>query len=340
MAPSALVCGHVDGGPSQRFRRSCLDRPRCPAALPGGTRVRRPAAHLLLCERMLLTGAGPGRSVLVPEGSPWLYGDEPVDRVLTGWATALAVGAPWPVLALWGASTAPDTRSGPACADRPATSGSRTARRPARTGDAHLANRLGLDPVRELRSLEELTKADSGADARPVCAACSPSYARTGSPPAGRTPGDPPTRPHETTSGRPGHPADRVAGRREAVRTHSTRSTAVGWAPGCPGQAAGTPKAPALSLAQAARASRSPCGARGGAAGDGRPMAARCCRGTGRWGWRTSRCGRATDGRSGYASSSSSSSAAPARSPAARPGSRSPGSDRRTRAAARRATRR
>lgn len=34
-------------------------------------------------------------------GKPWQDGAEPVDRVLTGWATALAVGAPWPVLALW-----------------------------------------------------------------------------------------------------------------------------------------------------------------------------------------------------------------------------------------------
>ncbi|MEV0220165.1 hypothetical protein [Streptomyces sp. NPDC050704] len=40
----------------------------------------------------------PGRewSVLVPEGKPWLHGDEPVDRVLTGWATALGV-LPWEV---------------------------------------------------------------------------------------------------------------------------------------------------------------------------------------------------------------------------------------------------
>ncbi|MBW8821502.1 MAG: hypothetical protein JF598_25665, partial [Streptomyces sp.] len=59
-----------------------------------------PAARLLR-DRMLLTRAGEGWSVLVPEGGPWLHGEEPVDRVMTGWATALAVGAPWPVLALW-----------------------------------------------------------------------------------------------------------------------------------------------------------------------------------------------------------------------------------------------
>ncbi|MEU6734401.1 hypothetical protein ABZ929_14545 [Streptomyces physcomitrii] len=55
----------------------------------------------LLGERMLLVPAGEGWSVLVPEGKPWLHGGEAVDRVLTGWATALAVGADWPVLALW-----------------------------------------------------------------------------------------------------------------------------------------------------------------------------------------------------------------------------------------------
>nr|WP_263165681.1 hypothetical protein [Streptomyces sp. SCSIO ZS0520] len=55
----------------------------------------------LLGERMLLVPAGEGWSALVPEGKPWLHGGEAVDRVLTGWATALAVGADWPVLALW-----------------------------------------------------------------------------------------------------------------------------------------------------------------------------------------------------------------------------------------------
>ncbi|MER7188082.1 hypothetical protein ABT404_52995, partial [Streptomyces hyaluromycini] len=54
----------------------------------------------LLRQRMLLTEAGEW-SLLVPEGPPWLRAGEPVDRVLTGWATALAVGSAWPVLALW-----------------------------------------------------------------------------------------------------------------------------------------------------------------------------------------------------------------------------------------------
>ena len=59
-----------------------------------------PVAHLLR-EPMRLTRAGGEWSVLVPEGRPWRDGAEPVDRVVTGWTTALAVGAPWPVLALW-----------------------------------------------------------------------------------------------------------------------------------------------------------------------------------------------------------------------------------------------
>jgi hypothetical protein len=124
-----------------------------------------PAARLLR-ERMLLAGAGPEWSVLVPEGTPWQDGAEPVDRVLTGWATALAVGAPWPVLALWW-----DTdRSGFTLA-----SGFRRT-----VGYEWLANgtpvgedeamrtfaaRLGLDPVLDMQSLEPLTHCDPAADA-------------------------------------------------------------------------------------------------------------------------------------------------------------------------------
>ncbi|MFC7304869.1 hypothetical protein ACFQVC_11645 [Streptomyces monticola] len=125
-----------------------------------------PAAQLLR-ERLLLAAAGPEWSVLVPEGALWLHGEEPVDRVLSGWATALAVGAPWPVLALWwdadrgGCTLASGFRRG--------------------VGYEWLANgtpvgedeamrtfaaRLGLDPVLDMQSLESLTRPDSGADAR------------------------------------------------------------------------------------------------------------------------------------------------------------------------------
>ncbi|QOV35620.1 hypothetical protein IM697_37115 [Streptomyces ferrugineus] len=125
-----------------------------------------PAARLLR-EDMLLAPAGGRWSVLVPEGRPWLTGDEPVDRVLTGWATALAVGAPWPVLALWWD------------ADRAGYTLASGFRRP--VGYVWLGNgtpvgedeamrtfaaRLGLDPVLDMQSLDELTRPDPGADAQ------------------------------------------------------------------------------------------------------------------------------------------------------------------------------
>ncbi|MGW6959083.1 hypothetical protein [Streptomyces sp. PAN_FS17] len=125
-----------------------------------------PVARLLR-EDMLLAPAGDEWSVLVPEGGPWLDDDEPVDRVLTGWATALAVGAPWPVLALWWD------------ADRAGYTLASGFRRP--VGYIWLANgtpagedeamhtfaaRLGLDPVLDVQSLDGLTRPDSAADAR------------------------------------------------------------------------------------------------------------------------------------------------------------------------------
>ncbi|MFE5891601.1 hypothetical protein ACWCQZ_18255 [Streptomyces sp. NPDC002285] len=125
-----------------------------------------PVARLLR-EDMLLVPAGGEWSVLVPEGRPWLEDDEPIDRVLTGWATALAVGAPWPVLALWW-----DT-------DRAGYTLASGFRRP--VGYVWLANgtpvgedeamrtfagRLGLDPVLDVQSLDELTRPDPEADAR------------------------------------------------------------------------------------------------------------------------------------------------------------------------------
>ncbi|MBC9725326.1 hypothetical protein [Streptomyces sp. TRM68367] len=124
-----------------------------------------PVAQLLR-ERMLLTGAGERWSVLVPEGKPWQHGDDPVERVLTGWATALAVGAPWPVLALWWD------------ADRAGYTLAAGFRRP--VGYVWLANgtpagedeamrtfaaRLGLDPVLDVPVLDRLTRPDPAADA-------------------------------------------------------------------------------------------------------------------------------------------------------------------------------
>ncbi|SDJ79110.1 hypothetical protein [Streptomyces indicus] len=125
-----------------------------------------PAAQLLR-EPMLLAEAGPEWSVLVPEGRPWRQGEEQVDRVARGWASALAVASPWPALALWW----DDGGAGFTLA-----SGFRRT-----VGYVWLANgtpvgeeealssfvsRLGLDPVLDMQSLEELARPDSDADAR------------------------------------------------------------------------------------------------------------------------------------------------------------------------------
>ncbi|MFJ6695552.1 hypothetical protein ACIQM4_05725 [Streptomyces sp. NPDC091272] len=129
----------------------------------------RPAAHLLR-ERMLLAPAGDGWSVLVPEGKPWLVrgsGHEPVDRVLTGWATALAVGANWPVLALW---WDPEHAGYTLAAGFRRTVGYEwlTDGTPVGEDEAMrtFAARLALDPVHDMERLEELAGADGAADAR------------------------------------------------------------------------------------------------------------------------------------------------------------------------------
>ncbi|MVO83184.1 hypothetical protein GPA10_00020 [Streptomyces sp. p1417] len=121
----------------------------------------------LLRQRMLLLPAGDEWSVLVPEGTPWLDGGEPVDRVLTGWATALAVGSPWPVLALWwdadrsGCTLASGFRRtvGYVWLANGTAAGEDEAMRT-------LATRLGLDPVLDMQALDTLTRPDPHADAR------------------------------------------------------------------------------------------------------------------------------------------------------------------------------
>jgi hypothetical protein len=183
-----------------------------PAQAPGALLLCRahpesvgPAAQLLR-ERMLLTRAGPEWSVLVPEGRPWLQGAEPVDRVLTGWATALAVGAPWPVLALWWDAE----RSGFTLA-----SGFRRG-----VGYEWLANgtpvgedeamrtfaaRLGLDPVLDMQALDQLARPDSTADAHARMRGLIAVLTRAGvTLPAGLSPGEPLGRLREVARIQPG----------------------------------------------------------------------------------------------------------------------------------------
>ncbi|MEU4919740.1 hypothetical protein AB0G29_10295 [Streptomyces parvus] len=130
-----------------------------------------PLAHLLR-EQMLLVRAGAEWSVLIPEGKPWRAGGaeqdtaEPVDRVLGGWATALAVGSSWPVLALWWDAD----RAGYTLAAgfrRPVGYVWLTDGTPVGEDEAMrtFAARLGLDPVLDVQALEALTRPDPEADA-------------------------------------------------------------------------------------------------------------------------------------------------------------------------------
>ncbi|MFD3559432.1 hypothetical protein ACFWVU_07160 [Streptomyces sp. NPDC058686] len=178
-----------------------------------------PAAQLLR-ERMVLAQAGPGWSVVVPEGKPWLRGGEPVDSVLAGWAAALAVSVPWPVLALWW-----DAEHG----GYTLASGFR---RP--VGYVWLANgtpvgedeamrtfaaRLGLDPVLDMQSLETLTRPDSGADARARLLGLLAVLTRAGLKlPAGLTPGEPTDRLREVARMQAGAEHIEWPGWRDAVR--------------------------------------------------------------------------------------------------------------------------
>ncbi|MEU5097311.1 hypothetical protein [Streptomyces sp. NPDC020996] len=120
---------------------------------------------LLLGETMTLARAGDGWSVLVPGGGPWAGDAETVDDVLTGWATALAVGAPWPVLALWWDAD----RAGYTLVSgfrRPVGYVWLADGTPAGQDEAMrtFAARLGLGP--DLPLLDRLTASDRWADAR------------------------------------------------------------------------------------------------------------------------------------------------------------------------------
>ncbi|MEU2249093.1 hypothetical protein [Streptomyces sp. NPDC019224] len=215
----------------------------------------RPVAQLLR-EPLLLAPAGQRWSVLVPEGEPWRGGRrarsgaggaaEPVDRVLGGWATALAVGSTWPVLALWWDGD----RAGYTLASgfrRPVGYVWLADGTPAGEDEAMrtFAERLGLDPVLDVQSLEALTRADPDADARARLRGLLAVLTRTGlALPAGLEPG---VRPVPGSGAWEGAERIEWAGWRDAVRVDlgAVESSRLGpWVRG--------PRARALAGAQLA----------------------------------------------------------------------------------------
>ncbi|MFD7319949.1 hypothetical protein ACFV9D_02495 [Streptomyces sp. NPDC059875] len=152
----------------------------------------RPPAQLLR-EQLLLAPAGTDWSVVVPEGKPWLHGGEPVERVVTGWATALAVSAAtWPVLALWWEA---DRAGFTLAAGFRRTVGYTWLADGTPVGEDEamrtFAARLALDPVLDLQALEPLTEPDKDADAHSRLIGLTAVLARTGLHlPTGLTPGE------------------------------------------------------------------------------------------------------------------------------------------------------
>jgi hypothetical protein len=209
-----------------------------------------PVAHLLR-EPMQLTRAGGEWSVLVPEGRPWRDGGEPVDRVVTGWATALAVGAPWPVLALWwdadhaGFMLASGFR-------RPVAFLWLASGVPVGEDEAMrtFATRVGLDPVLDVQALDQLAKPDAAADARTRLRGLLAVLTRVGvSLPPELAPGEPADRLREAAALRPDSLPVEWPGWREAVAERDTvgHSRLGPWMPWT-----GGPRARALALAQMA----------------------------------------------------------------------------------------
>ncbi|WP_328536739.1 hypothetical protein [Streptomyces sp. NBC_00344] len=164
----------------------------------------RPAARLLR-ERLLLAPAGEGWSVLVPEDKPWLHGDEPVDQVAAGWATALAVASSWSAVALWWDGERAGFVLGTGL------------RRP--VGYLWLADgtpageyevmrcvgvRLELDPVLDVQTLTELTLRDPAADAAARLLGLTAVLSRIGlTLPTGLAPGEPADRLREVVRVQP-----------------------------------------------------------------------------------------------------------------------------------------
>ncbi|MGW2820399.1 hypothetical protein ACWC24_05260 [Streptomyces sp. NPDC001443] len=234
-----------------------------------------PAARLLR-DRVLLTAAGEAWSVLVPEGRPWRREGEPVDRVATGWATALAVGAPWPVLALWWDAD----RAGYTLASgyrRPVGYVWLTDGTPAGEAEAMgaFAARLGLDPAVDLPLLEALTRSGpdpglgsspgSGADARARLGGLLAVLARAGvALLPGLVPGESADRLREAARSHPGAQEVRQPDRQETSRRAPTGTESGPRTPGTAGGGherglpgpllpyAGSPGAQVLALAQVA----------------------------------------------------------------------------------------
>ncbi len=180
--------------------------------------VVRPAAHLLR-DQQLLVRAGDEWSVLVPEGRLWQDAGEPVDRVLAGWASAVAVGTGRPVLALWWDGD----RAGFTLASgfrRPVGYVWLADGTPVGEDEAMrtFADRLGLDPVLDVQALEPLTLPDPEADARTRLHGLTAVLARAGLElPDTLTPGEGADRLRSVAHGIGAEPVE-WAGWRDAVR--------------------------------------------------------------------------------------------------------------------------
>ncbi|MFI9768799.1 hypothetical protein ACIHJG_18290 [Streptomyces sp. NPDC052415] len=240
MSPDSPRAGPAAGAPASGALLLCRAEPDAVA----------PTAPLL-GTRMPLCPAGEW-SVLVPDGRPWADGDEPVDRVLTGWATALAVAAPWPVLALWW----DEDRAGYTLASgfrRPVGYVWLTDGTPVGEDEAMrtFAARLGLDPVLDMEPLERLTRPDPEADARARMLALLAVLTRAGvSLPAGLTPGAPADRLHAAARAQPHIRPDDRRGPHRGVRAELDALDVGRLDPWLPWS--GTPKARLFAAAQLA----------------------------------------------------------------------------------------
>ncbi|MEU3603220.1 hypothetical protein ABZ714_31585 [Streptomyces sp. NPDC006798] len=193
--------------------------------------VRSPAQ--LLREPQLLVPAGAEWSALVPEGAAWDDG-EPVDRVVAGWAVALAVavGLGRPVLALWwdtervGFTLASGFR-------RPVGYVWLADGTPAGEDEAitTFAARLGLDPVIDVQALAPLTRENPDADGADRLRGLLAVLSRAGLElPPGLVPGRTPARLHAVAAAR-GAQTVEWAGWRDAVRTelHAVEESFDHW---------------------------------------------------------------------------------------------------------------